>query len=463
MGEEVKVETLISRSLHRSIAVSVTRIHLFLLPLSLLSFAANLAAEEKPYPPGWMPIRWFEAGEHWDDDLPRFREEAVHLYLSDRDKPVDGVFVCLVFTSPDPREFADVWNFALVTIPFPFTYDLGDKDHRNQSRAETHEPQGMGLLLRYLDEVGKETGHPELSEVPIVGWMGQGGPRYLRTLYDEAPHRVLAWADAFPGILRSEPFADLTRSVPYAYSWEVHSRSKCKEAGHRVLHHKNVPVFDDLSSSASTYGFKHGIYSKFHFFMSFFDRCIKVRMPDRMPPPGQPVKLKPVVRENGWLGDFLPISEWNPIAAVGSEEAGEFAHPSWLPDRYAAHMWRAFHTGKMHPDKPYFDATSILIKAPVTPYSRGKNRSRYGAGYGCFLYADTPFDFEVEVNVDCEKVVYYDGDTVIGEVTEAPWNLKGARLEPGLRAVHAVAVMPDGTQFSSRCTFPVVKEAKPEE
>ena len=413
------------------------------------------------YPPGWMPIRWFDVSDHWDDDLPRFREEAVHLYLPDKTKPVDGVFVCLVFTSPDPREFADVWNFALVTIPFPFTYDLGDKDHRNQSRSKTHEPQGMSLLLRYLDEVGRQTRHPELSHVPIVGWMGQAGPRYLRTLYDEAPHRVLAWADAFPSILRNKEFSDLSRQVPFAYSWEVHNRGEAKKTGKRVLKKGNAPVFDDLSSGASTYGFKHGIYSKFHFFMSFFDRCIKLRMPDPMPPPGQPVKLKPVLRENGWMGDFMPIGEWNPIAPARSPAAKKFAHPSWLPDQYAAHMWRAFHSGKIDPNKPYFDATSVMITQPITPYSRGKNRSRYGAGYGCFLYADTPFDFEVQVNVECTRVIYYDGDQVIGEVTEAPWNLKNAQLKPGLRAVHAVAVKPDGNKVTSRCTFPVVKATSP--
>lgn len=433
-----------------------------LLSLFAVSVCSVASAQENPeYPPGWMPIQWFEADEHWDDDLPRFREEAVHVYLPDKNKPVDGVFVCLVFTSPDPREFADVWNFALVTIPFPFTSDLGDKDHRNQSRAKTHEPQGMNLLLRYLDDVGKQSGHPELSQVPIVGWMGQAGPRYLRTRYHAAPHRVLAWADAFPSILRSKPFADLAYKVPLAYSSEVHNRGKSKEAGKRVTHHMLRPVFDDLSANASTYGFKHGIYSKFHFFMSFFDRCIKLRMPDQMPAPGQPVKLKPVVRAEGWVGDFMPISEWNPIAPANSKETQAFEFPAWLPDRYAAHMWRAFHSGKMTPDKPYFDATSIMIKEPVTPYFRGKNRSRYGAGYGCFLYADTPVDFKVEVNVECFKVIYYDGDQVIGEVSKAPWHLEDATLQTGLRAVYAVAVQPDGTRVTSRCTFPVVKPKRP--
>lgn len=43
----------------------------------------------------------------------------------------------------------------------------------------------------------------------------------------------------------------------------------------------------------------------------------------------------------------------------------------------------------------------------------------------------------------------------------APWNLQGVKLAPGLRAVYAVAVKPDGSQVTSRCTFPIVKAAQP--
>ena len=174
--------------------------------------------------------------------------------------------------------------------------------------------------------------------------------------------------------------------------------------------------------------------------------------------PGQPVKLKPIIREEGWLGGFMPISEWNPIAPANSEEAKAFVFPSWLPDKYAAHMWRAYHSGQIRRDKPYFDANSIRITDPVTPYSRGgtaqiRRRIRLLPLCGYAL------DFTVEVNVECSKVIYYDGDKVIGEVT-APWNLKNAKLEPGLRAVYAVAVKPDGTEGNQPLYFPSSQEDK---
>ena len=36
----------------------------------------------------------------------------------------------------------------------------------------------MKLLLRYLDDVGKQTGHPELSEVPIVMITSRTGSKH---------------------------------------------------------------------------------------------------------------------------------------------------------------------------------------------------------------------------------------------------------------------------------------------
>ena len=59
---------------------------------TLTAFGAGLVAANKklpPYPPGWIPIRWFESDEKWDDDFPRFRSEAVHLYLPNKNRPVD--------------------------------------------------------------------------------------------------------------------------------------------------------------------------------------------------------------------------------------------------------------------------------------------------------------------------------------------------------------------------------------
>ena len=80
-------------------------------------------------------------------------------------------------------------------------------------RTLGYKDQGMGLVLKYLEHAAKDTGHAELTTVPIVGWLGQAGGHFCKDLYQRAPQRVLAWADSFGGELRKYP--ELTREIPF--------------------------------------------------------------------------------------------------------------------------------------------------------------------------------------------------------------------------------------------------------
>jgi len=406
-----------------------------------LQMPAAQAADD--FPPGWLPVARLETRPSW----PEVRQdtERVHLYLPGGDKPVRGVFVCFVFHSSDPRELADLWNFALVTVPWPFEYDLGHNDKRNGRFKLGHPTQDMGLLLRYLDAAAKQTTHPELSSVPIVGWLGQNGSHLCADLYERAPQRVLAWSDSFPNRLRRYP--ELTRKVPFAFAWEI-SKGELRNR-QRAMKDGDVAVVD-LSCRANTYGFGHGIYSKYNFFAAYLDRCIRLRMPDEMPNPGQPVKLKPVDRAAGWVGDYAPISEWAPIAQADSAEAKQLAYPSWLPDEYAAWMWRSYHSAQ--PD--------IKLTGPVIEYRKKDGKwggPECGLGYGGYLTAGKPLNLSAETEGEYAKVEFHDGDRILGEATSAPYELSGVKLDTGLHALFVVGVKPNGERTASRPAFAIVK------
>ena len=193
------------------------KLPLRLLPLLTLLLASLPARAADTFPPGWLPIARLDAQPAWS--AVREDKERIQLYLPPGGQPVRGVFVCFVFHSGDPRELADVWNFALVTVPWPFEFDLGHNDKRNGRFQLGHPAQDMGLLLRYLDHAAKETQHPELATAPLVGWLGQNGSHLCADLFKRAPARVLAWSDSFPNRLRQ--FPELTRSVPFAFAWEI--------------------------------------------------------------------------------------------------------------------------------------------------------------------------------------------------------------------------------------------------
>lgn len=406
--------------------------------LLLLTASSSLAADD--FPPGWLPVEQLERTPAWDDDEPPFTEK-VQIYLPS-EKPVRGVFVCFVFHSADPREVADAWNFALVTITRDTIKHLGIRDRSTGKRTLGYKDQGMGPILKYLEVAAEKTGHAELTTVPIVGWLGQAGGHYCKDLYTRSPERVLAWADSFGGQLRQYP--ELTREVPFAFAWEV--KKQDVQRRERTPPKKEVPP-QDLACAASTYGFPHGIYSKFNYFMAYLDRCIRVRLPQELPPAGQPVKLKPVSFKDGWVGDFQPISEWNPIANANSEDAASFDHPSWLPDAYAAATWRSYHSAE--PD--------IKMTEPLIPYGRSKRGPKMGLGYGGYFPADQPLSLSAETTGDYEKVEFYDGDKLLGTADAAPWTIDGVRLQSGLHAVYAVGVKADGQRAASNPAMAVAK------
>jgi hypothetical protein len=365
-------------------------------------------------------------------------EDRVHLYLPPGVERVRGVFACFVFHSADPRELARLWKFALVTVPWPFEYDLGHNDKRNGRFKAGHPVGDMGVFLRFLEEAAREAKHPELSTAPIVGWLGQNGSHLCADLYKRVPERVLAWADAFPNRLAQYPA--LTEKIPFAYAWEFSAKDRA--AARPELKDQSTPP-PDLKCRATTYGFPHGIYSKFNFFAAWLDRCVALRLPER---PGDP--LKPLPREQGWAGDFNPVGEWNPIAPFA--EARGFVEPVFLPDAYAAWSWRSYHSAK--PD--------LKLSSPVIEYRKANGAwggKECGLGYGAPATAGAPLRFAAETSGAYVRIEFHDGDRIVATSDAAPWTAEGVKLDRGLRVLFAVGVAADGSRRASRPGFLIVE------
>ena len=125
--------------------MKLQRIRRFVAILAVL-VGAYLTHAAENFPPGWLPVSQLDGKPAWT--AVREDKERIHLYLPHDERPVRGIFVCFVFHSGDPRELADLWNFALVSVPWPFEYDLGHNDKRNGRFQLGHPAQDMGLLLR---------------------------------------------------------------------------------------------------------------------------------------------------------------------------------------------------------------------------------------------------------------------------------------------------------------------------
>lgn len=410
-------------------------------------------------PPGWFPINKLEAAEPWSkvSDVA----DKAQLYFPRGDRPVRGVYVSVVFHTQDPRELARIWDFALVTIPWPMLYDLGLGDNRSPRGKQTGYPIGnMGFLLHYLERAAKETNHPELATAPIVGWLMQGGYEHAPDLFQRAPERLLAWSDSFAHIYKHENFL---RQVPFVLAWEFGPQQlKTRRAERETL----LPTVKDaltpapnLACEASTYDMPHGVYSKWNLFAIYLDRCIKARLPAEPPPAGQPVKLKPVDREAGWCADFNEISNFVAIAPFG--EARGMVRPVWLPDAYMAWTYRAYHS-----QDPLLTMLSPALEYNMSRHFPGGDRGPTGLGYGKLEgRAGEPVVLEAgpRTIVGKEKrsigawpyvkVEFHDGDQVLGVAEKAPWKIEGVKLSPGVHALFAVGQKADGSHDCSRPTL----------
>jgi hypothetical protein len=272
-------------------------------------------------------------------------------------------------------------------------------------------------------------------------------PRILRFFeeYFEYPAALEVFKEYFE-------YPELTAKVPFPFAWEFSAKDDKDRRAQREA--RLAEVKDQLTPApdprcqANTYGFPHGIYSKYNFFMAYLDRCIALRLPAETPPAGQPTKLKPIIKEDGWAGDCSEVGEWNAIAPM--REAKGMVAPGWLPDAYAAWMWRSYHSAK--PD--------LKLTAPVVEYQRidGKwGGPACGLGYGAPVEAGAPLRFAAETTGPYVKVELHDGERIVGTPTQAPWQLEGVKLERGLRVLFAVGVAADGSRRASRPAFLVVE------
>jgi hypothetical protein len=423
----------------------LSRRDLFAASAALALPAMGRARDDAKFPPGWLPVNALDDKTPWGD-VEKI-DDKVHVYFPRGDKPVRGAYLSVVFHSADPRELARLWDFALVTIPWPLLWDVGLPDKRSPRPKATNLPMGdMGVLLSFLEAAGRATKHPELATAPLVGWMMQGGNHHAADLMKRAPERVIAWGDSFANQLAKEK--DTYSKLPFALAWETNAkkdgdRKKEYAAKHPALAEKLTPA-PDFRCEATTYGFPHGVYSKWNFFQAYMDRCIRARLPDAPPEPGKPVKLKPVSLDAGWCADFADVSEWVPIAP--SKGAKGMVSPQWLPDEYAAWVYRAYHTA--NPD--------LKVTSPVREYARG-NKKGCGLGYGEAVKAGAPLALAAEGKGEYAKVEFRSGDAVLAVCEKAPWKAEGVKLARGLHALIAVGVRADGTRTSSRPAFLTVE------
>jgi pimeloyl-ACP methyl ester carboxylesterase len=219
-------------------------------------------------------------------------------------------------------------------------------------------------LLKALNELGKLSGHDELSTAPWLLWGHSGGGYWTLSMIQAYPERILAafcYSPAWeiPNGKFPETVKDIPVFIRHAGSGEAPAGgSNCcwtsSSQAFRALRKFNAPA-----SIAYTAGQNHNYSFVRHMALPFYEAVLKQRLPDE-----NRSELKPLDRNRTWLGDTLTQEVFKESTYTGNKES-----LCLLPDSISAAKWKEYvSTGDVADRTPPpgpFDLHIIMAKDSV--------------------------------------------------------------------------------------------------
>jgi hypothetical protein len=182
--------------------------------------------------------------------------------------------------------------------------------------------------------------------------------------------------------------------------------------------------------------------------ITYLDQIIKLRYPADDAAPGAAAKLRELKWEDGWAGDRATWDSPCPAITAYSAYKGSKENLSWQPNRYLAHVWRAYVTKS--PEVSFVDIE------PASPVADNPKRNEY-----C-VAAESRFAATARVKdgVEVKSVSFFDGDVLLGQAKQAPFSFRWEQVPPGNHALIAVAELRDGQPRCSGVLWLVADDRK---
>jgi hypothetical protein len=270
------------------------------------------------------------------------------------------------------------------------------------------------VFLESLEELAKESGHPEIATVPWCLWGHSGGGFWASLMQMTYPERIVAiWFQSgtaygywSQGEIEAPKIPDAAMRIPMV------ANPGQKEKEHERFHKAwdgSLAMFKAYRAKGAPIAFApdprtgHETGDSRYLSIPFFDACLQLRLPDRV---GD--GLKTLDLNKGWMAPVL--SHDMPISA--SDYSGDLDNSVWLPNKSVASAWRDFvKSGAVSDTTPPPAPTDVQVDR-VT---------------GLITW-DAAIDFESGITA---FVVERDGE-VIGQVPEKPRNRYGRPIFQGM-------------------------------
>jgi len=199
-----------------------------------------------------------------------------------------------------------------------------------------------------LVDLGKQSGHPELAQVPWALWGHSGGGHWAGGMVLLYPERVAAaWLRSGVPLLAPNPQRPTIKAhtlpkaaltVPIMCNLGTQEGVSVPEGRFASVWPANKTFFAELRSQGGLIGIaidprtSHECGNQRYLAIPWLDACLSARLPDTVGAP-----LKPMPTANAWLAEVTG-SEALPAGSYG----GEPLKAAWLPSESLAHAWMQY-------------------------------------------------------------------------------------------------------------------------
>jgi pimeloyl-ACP methyl ester carboxylesterase len=271
-------------------------------------------------------------------------------------------------------------------------------------------------FLKALEDLGVQSGHPELSRVPWALWGHSGGGHWAGGMLLLHPERVAAvWLRSGVPLLEANPtrpsikphsVPDAALQVPILCNPGTKEGVTVKEGRFAGVWPSNEAFFRALRSRSALIGIAidpltaHECGNQRYLAIPWLDACLSARLPNNA---GEP--LRPMPQDSAWLAPLLSTK-----AAPAETFSGDPKSAVWLPNAAIAKAWTQYVT-----DSAVADITPP--PAPTHLQVRGNQLS---------------WEAEADLESGLSHFLIERDGKIIAQIPESPKNPYGRPLFQGL-------------------------------
>ncbi len=394
--------------------------------------------------------------------------EEMRLWLPPPGVPLRGILFYLPGSGNDTRgacnDFA--WQQAAQALGFGILGTNGN--------LLSGGPYGIGSFRGALKMAADFSGRPEVANAPIfsAGFSAGGfasveaSTSILDRVIGFFAFRASEWSDG-------RQINGAQKAVPGFYA--VGDRDSTVEPGWANLSFVSRRAVGEQVAYAVDWGTGHAAFgagSSEPLMWSYLSELIPPRFPTTGqtlpgPNPGQTVALQPIANASGYLNphdytftttgpDGLINGGYQTLPPYTAESAysGNKTTANWLPSATFARAFQAFNARQV----PVGGGNTNLANAPLNTPLKFTAPARLAS----LVLGQT---YPVEINprrvTNLKKIRFYEGDTLLGERSAAPWKINWTPAVGGVRTLTAIGTDANGQDIPAFTTVSVQTGTSP--